>query len=111
MPRTILVVGATGRVGRGVIAALVAYNEACPDDSPFRLIALSRNPHSKAAEELSKMADVDVKYGDLDTPATVEALFENAGGQGSVWGVFCALPVPGLGENGTRVELQGQVSP
>lgn len=80
--RTILITGATGKQGRGVldaIAALPMQNSS----TPFHMLALVRNPSSAGAQALTKLPNVSVLQGDLNDPRSA---FRNYGK--SVWGVY-----------------------
>jgi uncharacterized protein YbjT (DUF2867 family) len=61
--RSVLVTGATGRQGGAVIRSLLSKG--------WKLRALTRNPGSRAAEEL-KRQDVEVIQGDLEDPESLE---------------------------------------
>lgn len=79
MSRVVLVTGATGKQGSRVVDALLAS----PVD--FRILALTRNPSSKAAQALAAKSNnaITVLRGDLDDPV---AIFTDAAV--SIWGVF-----------------------
>ncbi|CAL1699637.1 unnamed protein product [Somion occarium] len=99
MDRKILVTGATGKQGRALISSL--------RDSDFRILALTRNPSSPSALPLKSHPHVELVQGDLDKPETIRKIFEDAGGKGSIWGVFVVLAFPGLGANADGEEKQG----
>ena len=86
---SILVTGATGKQGRALIQSLIEKN------APFQILAVTRNPHSAAAQKLqAKSQKIALVQGDLDNPSEI---FKNAHDKasGSIWGVFsvqvCAL--------------------
>ncbi|KAK9324740.1 hypothetical protein V1517DRAFT_36317 [Lipomyces orientalis] len=80
---TVLITSATGRQGDATISAPVAL----PDLPLQKLLALTRNPDSAAAKALAGNSPnkISVIRGDLDNS---DAIFDSAGGQGAVWGVF-----------------------
>lgn len=81
MSRAILVTGATGRQGGGLIKTLLAS----PDATSIRIFALSRNQQSPAAVKLKEQG-VAIIQGDLNN---VPAIFEDAQLLSqSLWGVF-----------------------
>ena len=81
MSRPILVTGATGRQGGGLIKTLLAS----PDASTIKIIALSRNPQSSAAIKLKEQG-VTVIEGDLNN---VPAIFKNTElAKQPLWGIF-----------------------
>ncbi|MGD9525413.1 SDR family oxidoreductase [Pseudonocardia sp.] len=73
MTRTVLVTGATGRVGRGVVDRLL--------DAGVPVRALTRRP--EAATTLP--ADVEVVTGDLTVPESLDAAIRGAGVVFLVW--------------------------
>jgi uncharacterized protein YbjT (DUF2867 family) len=81
MSRSIIVTGATGRQGGGLIKTLLAS----PDASTIKIFALTRNPHSPAAIKL-KEKGVTIIEGDLNN---VPAIFKNAEiTKQPLWGIF-----------------------
>jgi hypothetical protein len=81
MSRPILVTGATGRQGGGLIKTLLAS----PDASAIKIIALSRNAQSPAATKLKELG-VTVIEGDLNN---VPPIFKNAKlTKQPLWGIF-----------------------
>ena len=76
MAKNVLITGATGRQGGAVIQALLAAS------SSLHIIALTRNPDSKAAEAL-KSKNVELVVGDLDD---CDAIFTTIAKP--IWGVF-----------------------
>ncbi|KAA1470858.1 NAD(P)-binding protein [Dentipellis sp. KUC8613] len=112
--KTILLTGATGKQGRAFIAAL-APPAPPPNDhdtdaaSPFHILALTRDPSSPSARSLASQSNVTLVKADLNDPASVRGAFELAKGEyGGVWGVFCVLAFPGLGDDGAGEERQGK---
>ena len=109
-PKTVLVVGATGRQGRAVISALFLRCN-------FRILALTRSPNSTASRALLNQrwttgpvdALLEFVRGDLDKPQTIRKIFE-AEGNGGIAAVFVALAFPGLGARADKEESQGIVS-
>ena len=92
--RKILVSGATGKQGGAVISALLAN----PPSFPYEIIALTRNTSSSSAKSLASKPNLSLLSGDMnDCPA----LFEKAGGKGSIWGVF-AVQLPSFGQKGAK---------
>lgn len=81
MSRTILVTGATGHQGGGLIKTLLASPEA----SKFRMIAVSRNPQSAAGKALEEKG-VTVIAGDLNDVPGIFKSTEIA--KQPIWGVF-----------------------
>lgn len=79
--RRILVCGATGQQGGAVVKALLAK----PPLFPHEILAVTRKASSPAAQKLALNPKIKVIEGDLDHSS---AIFEKAGGKGSVWGVF-----------------------
>ena len=79
--RKILVSGATGKQGGAVVQALLAN----PPSFNHEIVALTRNPNSAGAKKLAANPKVSLLQGDLDN---CPAIFEKAGGKGSIWGVF-----------------------
>jgi nucleoside-diphosphate-sugar epimerase len=81
MTKPILVSGATGRQGGGLIKRLLAS----PDASTFKILALSRNSKSPAAIAL-KEKGVTIVEGDLND---IAAIFKNEElTKEPLWGVF-----------------------
>jgi hypothetical protein len=81
MSKPILVTGATGRQGGGLIKTFLAS----PDASTFKIFALSRNAKSPAAMKL-KEKGVSIIEGDLNN---VPAIFKNSDlTKEPLWGVF-----------------------
>lgn len=76
--RTILVTGATGKQGGSLIRSL-----SSDADSPFNVIAVTRDPLSHGAQRLANNPNVSVIQGNLSDPY---AIFGRAGP--NIWGVF-----------------------
>ncbi|KAG5352465.1 hypothetical protein C0989_002175 [Termitomyces sp. Mn162] len=109
--KILLVTGATGKQGKALISAIQTDTTK---PSPFHILALTRNPRSPAAKQLSALEtkngneNVEVVEGDLDNADSVRRVFEDAKKKGGVWGVFCVLAFPGLGANADGEERQGK---
>lgn len=109
-PKTVLIVGATGRQGRAVVSSLFLH-------SNFRILALTRNPGAAASRALLNRrwtiepveALLELVQGNLDKPQTIRKIFE-AEGYGGIAAVFVALAFPGLGARADKEERQGIVS-
>ncbi|MEU8224025.1 NmrA/HSCARG family protein [Kribbella sp. NPDC048915] len=74
MSKLIVVVGATGAQGGGLVRAILADRSG-----EFAVRALTRNPSSAAAQELAT-AGAEVVAADLDNEASVRAAFDGAYG-------------------------------
>ncbi|KAH7248244.1 hypothetical protein MRS44_018373 [Fusarium solani] len=77
-PKTVLVMGATGKQGGAVIDNILAS----PSTSPFNIVAVTRDATSRKAQKLAAHPNVSVIEGDL---ANLDNIFNKAG---SVWGVY-----------------------
>ena len=101
-PRRILVTGATGAQGGATVKALLAD----PPRFEHKILALTRNTSSSKAQALAANPNVEVISGDLDDSA---AIFANAGGENSIWGVFL-VTIPDMGSKDTtnKEQQQGQ---
>lgn len=79
----ILIAGATGKQGRSVISALLA--DQAPS-SPFKLLCLTRNPSSPAAQALlaAHPDAVELVQGDLNDPEPIFAAYA----KGHISGAF-----------------------
>lgn len=86
--RRILISGATGKQGNAVLQALLAN----PPPFDYEILALTRKAKSPSAQRLASNPKVKVIEGNLDN---VPAIFEAAGGKGSVWGVF-SMQLPSM---------------
>lgn len=111
--KIILVAGATGQQGRALIHSLLSPDIA-NQAIGYHILALTRNPSSSAAKELSVTYSerVTVIQGDLDDPVSIRTIFESAKAEGGVgiWGVYSVLVYPGLGASTAPEERQGKVS-
>jgi uncharacterized protein YbjT (DUF2867 family) len=97
MSQSILITGATGHQGKAVIDALLAL-----PDSPFTILALTRNVSSPSAIALTKKSDkVKLIQGNLDDP---QAIFKAA--EGLIWGVFSVQNPMGKGSSIEAEERQ-----
>ena len=109
-PKTVLIVGATGRQGRAVVSSLFLR-------SNYRILALTRNPSAAASRSLLNRrwtiepveALLELVQGDLNKPQSIRKIFE-AEGYGGIAAVFVALAFPGLGARADKEERQGIVS-
>ncbi|KAF5392069.1 hypothetical protein D9757_003335 [Collybiopsis confluens] len=107
--KTILVTGATGRQGQALIRALNPTSLAEQETTTFRILALTRNAASPSAISLRSESHVDIVEGNLDSQPSIRKIFEDAKSSGGIWGVFCVLCFPGLGNNADHVEAQGKL--
>ncbi|KAJ7622239.1 NAD(P)-binding protein [Roridomyces roridus] len=112
--KNILVTGATGHQGRALIRALSLSSSSPESESDFHILALTRNPCSSHSKSLSSSHPtlVSLVQGDLDSPESIRAVFDDAvraDGSGGVWGVFCVLAFPGLGADADGEERQGKL--
>ncbi|KAG8734678.1 hypothetical protein FRC11_003804, partial [Ceratobasidium sp. 423] len=101
--KVVLVVGATGQQGNAVIRAL-------SDSDDYLCLALTRNPESPKAQQLTSFKNVKLVPGDLSDIQQLRTIFEDASSAatGAIWGVFVALAFPGLGKNAEGEETQGK---
>jgi len=95
--RNILITGATGKQGGSAVNALLAN----PPPFEYQILALTRNATSAAAKALASNPKVTLLQGDLNDCA---GIFAQAGGAGSVWGVFL-VTVPSLKKNVESLEV------
>lgn len=77
--KTILIIGATGQQGRAVISALLAS----PESSNLKIVAVTRDPSSPAAQRLASHPKIQVIAGDLSNP---DAIF--AAAPTPIWAVY-----------------------
>ena len=101
--KTILITGATGRQGGAVIRHLLPKG--------WKLRALTRNPASVAAQELTRQG-IEVIQGDLEKPASLESAVRGVYGIYSVqdfWAVGAKREVQ-QGTNLADAALKAQVS-
>ncbi len=75
--RTIVVVGATGAQGGGLVRAILS-----DPDHEFHVRAITRDVNSDKAKELAKQG-AEVVAADLDDPQSINKAFEGA------WGAYC----------------------
>ncbi|KAF8738741.1 NmrA-like family, partial [Rhizoctonia solani] len=102
--KVVLVVGATGQQGYAVIHALAESNE-------YLCLALTRNPNSPKAQQLTSFRNVKLVSADLNDIQQLRSIFKNARSSttGEIWGVFVALAFPGLGVSADGEQKQGKV--
>jgi uncharacterized protein YbjT (DUF2867 family) len=60
MTPTLLIVGATGNTGRGVVGTLLKLIETSPTFAGYRILALTRSSNTQAAQQLAKLPNVEV---------------------------------------------------
>ncbi|OBT82727.1 hypothetical protein VE02_09097 [Pseudogymnoascus sp. 03VT05] len=77
-PKTVLVIGATGKQGGAVIENILAS----PQAHSFNIVAVTRDAASRKAQKLAAHPNVSVIEGDL---ANVDNIFNKTG---PVWGVY-----------------------
>ncbi|CAE6487625.1 unnamed protein product [Rhizoctonia solani] len=101
--KVVLVVGATGQQGYAVIHALAESNE-------YLCLALTRNPESPKAQQLTSFRNVKLVSADLNDIQQLRSIFKNArsSNTGEIWGVFVALAFPGLGVSADGEQKQGK---
>ena len=75
--KTIVVIGATGAQGGGLVRAITS-----DPDAPFRARAVTRDVSSAKAKELAALG-AEVVAGDVDDPESIRRAFEGA------YGAFC----------------------
>ncbi|EJT99509.1 NADP-binding protein [Dacryopinax primogenitus] len=107
--KTILVIGATGKQGSGMVSSLVSANRLAKPQQPlpYRVLALTRTPHKN--EGMKQLPGVEVVQGDLNDEAGMEAIFSGEG-MGGIWGVFMCLAFPGLGKPADSELAQGKLA-
>ncbi|OIW25954.1 NAD(P)-binding protein [Coniochaeta ligniaria NRRL 30616] len=98
--KTILVTGATGRQGSGVITALLS------SQTPYTILALTRNPSSPAAQHLATLSpSLHLIQGNL---SDIPALFAAATAASSpIWGVYSVQVSMGPGVTEESEVAQG----
>lgn len=109
MRKNILVTGASGKQGSAIIRALVRRRSG-DAEIQYHIYALTREASSARAQYLLDEKDVTVVEGDLDVPESIAEIFEEAKGNGGIWGVYAVLAYPGLGKEADGEERQGKVS-
>lgn len=77
-PKTVLVIGATGKQGGAVIENILAS----PQANFFNIVAVTRDATSRKAQKIAAHPNVSVIEGDL---ANVDDIFNKAG---PVWGIY-----------------------
>ncbi|KAH8882008.1 NAD(P)-binding protein [Thozetella sp. PMI_491] len=107
--RNILVTGATGKQGMGLIHSLLAA-----DAADYHVLALTRSASSARArllleKEREHAGQITLTEGNLDDAAGIRKIFEDADSQGGIWGVFAVLAYPGLGKDAAAEETQGKL--
>ena len=96
MSKAILVLGATGKQGAGVVRALLAHPDFSP--SEYTIFAATRDPTSAAAQRLAALSPaVQPVTGDLRTPAPTFANLPS-----TPWAVFL-VTCPGATETADGV--------
>lgn len=97
MTISILVTGATGKQGGGVVNALLAEDST----TDVEILAVTRNPDSASAQKLAaKSPKIKLVKGDLDEPNALLDTAKEVSSTGAVWGVFSVqvsspvFPVP-----------------
>lgn len=104
--KTLLIIGSTSRQGRAVIKELV-YSPSTRHS--FRILGLTRNPHSEPALSLLQITEVfrgsciTFVQADLNDPKSVEQIFQN----NEIWGVFLV----GVGKTAREEERHCTVGP
>ncbi|WWC63746.1 uncharacterized protein I303_106351 [Kwoniella dejecticola CBS 10117] len=89
MSRTILVTGATGKQGGGLIQSLISTPSA-----NFNILAVTRDTTSSGAQRLqSKSKAIRLVQGDLDRASELFANAKKASPDGKIWGVFSVQTV------------------
>lgn len=95
--RNILVSGATGKQGGGLINALLSHQAQSPNPA-FNIYALTRNSKSSSALALASKPNVTVIQGDFSNPSAIFAQIPKP------WGFFSVtMPM-----NAAREEAQGK---
>ncbi len=104
MSKALLITGATGKQGRGVIDALLEL----PNASDYTILAVTRTANSPSATALAnKSPSIKLVEGNLDDP---EAIFKKAAATTDVpiWGVFSVQVPMGGGQTPKSEERQGK---
>ena len=120
--RIVLVTGATGKQGSAATRHILALPSSPPGHASLQqpewhVWALTRNPSSPAAQALVRDAEhnhasdrLKLVQGDLDVPASIRSVFEEAADEGDgIWGVFAVFEYPGLGVKADRERSQATV--
>ena len=103
--KPILVLGATGRQGKGVVNAILASESK--DD--YTILALTRNPDSPSAKSLAaKSSTMKLIKGNMDdVPSIFQAALE-ATANAPIWGVFSVQQAIQEGATQSRETKQGK---
>jgi uncharacterized protein YbjT (DUF2867 family) len=100
--KTILVTGATGRQGSGVITALLSSPE------PYTILAVTRTPTSPAAQRLASLSPLlHLIQGDLDDIPSLWATASSLS-PGPIWGVYSVQVSMGAGVTENTEVAQGR---
>ena len=104
-PKSLLILGATGKQGRKVIETILSSDSK----ADFTILALTRNPDSASAKALAaKSTIIRLIKGDLDdAPSVFKAASEASGGAG-IWGVFSVQQAVQDGATQERETRQGK---
>lgn len=104
-PKTVLVLGATGKQGKKVVDTLLASESA----NPFTIVALTRNPDSASAKALAaKSPTIKLVKGNLDDVPSVFKSALDATENAPIWGVFSVQQAIGDGATQERETKQGK---
>ena len=103
--KTILVTGATGRQGSGVVTALLASGQ------PYHILAVTRTASSPKAKSLAALSPtITLVEGDLDDPSALWAAATAAAPPSSsprIWGVYSVQVSMGRGVTEASEVRQG----
>lgn len=103
--KTILVTGATGRQGSGVITALLSS----PQCESYTILAATRNPSSAAAQNLARLSScIILVRGDLNDIPTLFTTALSASPTHTIWGVYSVQPSQGPGVTESTETTQGK---
>ena len=95
MSRAIIVTGATGKQGRGVIDALLDKNHS---DSDLVILAVTRNAQSASAQKLvAKSPSVRLVEGNMDDAPALFQAAKVVAKEAQIWGVFSVQIAIGKG--------------
>ena len=104
-PKTLLVLGATGRQGTKVIETILNSDSK----ADFTILALTRNPDSASAKALAaKSTIIKLIKGDLDDASNVFRAALDASGGAPIWGVFSVQQAIRDGATQERETRQGK---
>ncbi|PKY08423.1 nmrA-like family protein [Aspergillus campestris IBT 28561] len=105
MTISILVTGATGKQGGGVVNALLAEDST----TDVEILAVTRNPDSASAQKLAaKSPKIKLVKGDLDEPNALLDTAKEVSSTGAVWGVFSVQPSAAEGASLENEVTQGK---